>query len=86
MFFNEQIGAYIAYGENRDGMLYTPKMSRRARIVELWATMKYIGNEGIDEMILGFNNRAKQFANELSRIDGFTVMNDVVFNQVIVQL
>jgi glutamate/tyrosine decarboxylase-like PLP-dependent enzyme len=36
-------GSYIVYGNNRDGMLYTPEMSRRARIVELWASLKYLG-------------------------------------------
>ena len=77
-------GSYIVYGENRDGMLYTPEMSRRARIVELWATMKYLGREGMDQMIYGLHLRAVQFAEELAKIDGFTVLNDVVFNQVIV--
>jgi len=35
-------GAYITYSENRDGMLFTPEMSRRARAVELWACLKYL--------------------------------------------
>ena len=33
-------GTYIVYTENRDGMLYTPEMSRRARSVDLWATLR----------------------------------------------
>ena len=28
-------GAYMFYSDNRDGMLYTPEMSRRARVVEI---------------------------------------------------
>jgi len=76
-------GSYIVYGENRDGMLYTPEMSRRARAVELWATMKYLGKQGIDELVYGLHERAKQFAKELKE-NGFQILNDVVFNQVLV--
>ncbi len=78
-------GDYLIVGEGRDGMYYTPEMSRRARIVELWATLKYLGRKGIDEMIYGFQERAKQFASVLTLMDGFEVMNEVVFNQVLVQ-
>jgi glutamate/tyrosine decarboxylase-like PLP-dependent enzyme len=70
-------------GGNRDGMYYTPEMSRRARVIELWATLRYLGRDGIDQMITGMHERAKQFADELSAINGFTVLNDVVLNQVV---
>ncbi len=76
-------GSYIVRSAQRDGMFYTPEMSRRARIVELWATMKYLGKSGIDEIIQGLHERAVQFAKEL-KINGFEVLNDVVFNQVLV--
>ncbi len=75
-------GSYIIYGDKRDGMLFTPEMSRRARGVELWATLKYLGKEGIDDLVFGLHQRAVQFAKELSE-NGFEVLNDVVFNQVI---
>ena len=76
-------GSYIAYSENRDGMLYTPEMSRRARVVELWATLKYLGKSGVDELVYGLHERAVQFSEEL-REEGFVILNDVVFNQVLV--
>lgn len=76
-------GSYIVYGENRDGMLYTPEMSRRARAIELWATMKYLGRQGINELVYGLHERAKQFAEGLSE-NGFKILNEVVFNQVLV--
>jgi glutamate/tyrosine decarboxylase-like PLP-dependent enzyme len=76
-------GSYIITGNERDGMFYTPEMSRRARIVELWAVMKFLGREGIDEMVLGLYQRALQFAEEL-RAYHFEILNDVVFNQVLV--
>jgi len=76
-------GAYLNFSENRDGMLYTPEMSRRARAVELWAALKYLGSNGVDELVYGMHERARQFADEL-KAAGFEILNDVVFNQVIV--
>jgi glutamate/tyrosine decarboxylase-like PLP-dependent enzyme len=76
-------GAYIVYSENRDGMLHTPEMSRRSRIFELWAALKYLGKSGIDDLIYGLHARALQFADELGQ-QGFEILNDVVFNQVLV--
>ena len=76
-------GAYIIYGEQRDGMLFTPEMSRRARIVELWATLKYLGKSGVDDLVYGLHLRTRQFAEELAR-QGFEILNDVVFNQVLI--
>jgi glutamate/tyrosine decarboxylase-like PLP-dependent enzyme len=78
-------GSYIVLSDFRDGMFFTPEMSRRARIVELWATMKYLGKSGIDEMVLGLHQRAVQFANEMRKEKGFEVLNEVVFNQVLVR-
>ena len=78
-------GAYLtqSFGEQRDGMLYTSEMSRRARAIELWAALKYLGTAGVDELVYGLHQRAVQFATELTAA-GFTVLNEVVFNQVIV--
>ncbi len=78
-------GSYIIEGDDRDGMFYTPEMSRRSRVIELWATLKYLGKEGINQMILTMHDRAKQFARLLQEADGFEVLNEVVFNQVLVQ-
>lgn len=76
-------GAYITYGENRDGMLYTPEMSRRSRAIELWVTMKYLGRDGIDQLVTGLHQRARQAAKQLSEA-GFHILNDVCFNQVLI--
>lgn len=78
-------GSYIIEGEDRDGMFFTPEMSRRSRIIELWATLRYLGKSGIDQMIYTMHQRAKQFGQLLNEIEGFTVVNDIVFNQVLVQ-
>ena len=76
-------GAYLQFSQNRDGMLYTPEMSRRARSIELWALLKSLGRSGIDRLIHQLCQRARQFAGELDD-HGFRILNDVVFNQVLV--
>jgi glutamate/tyrosine decarboxylase-like PLP-dependent enzyme len=76
-------GSYIVYSGNRDGMMFTPEMSRRARAVELWATLKYLGRQGVDELLVGLHERAVQMARELDAAR-FKILNDVVFNQVLV--
>ena len=78
-------GSYIVTSERRDGMFYTPEMSRRARVIELWAILKYLGKSGVDEMIYNMHTRAVQFAKAITKIEGFTVLNAIVFNQVLVQ-
>jgi len=75
--------SYILYSDKRDGMHYTPEMSRRARVVELWATLKAIGKDGVEELVDRLCDRAGQFA-DLLRQQGFHILNDVVFNQVLV--
>jgi len=79
----QNVGSYIILSNERDGMLYTPEMSRRARSIELWAALKYLGRDGLDELITGLHKRAVQFANELKENE-FEILNDVVFNQVLV--
>lgn len=76
-------GAYLQMSHNRDGMLYTPDMSRRSRGVDLWAALKTMGKQGVDSLIEQLCDRARQFARLLSDA-GFRVLNDVVFNQVLI--
>jgi glutamate/tyrosine decarboxylase-like PLP-dependent enzyme len=76
-------GAYIQYSHNRDGMMHVPEMSRRARVVDLWATLKYLGRSGVGELIDSMCGRATQFADQLAA-HGFRILNEVVFNQVLV--
>ena len=76
-------GSYIHYSNNRDGMSYVPEMSRRARSVELWATLKALGKTGIEELVDSLHRYAGQFGDEL-RTKGFKILNEVVFNQVLV--
>jgi glutamate/tyrosine decarboxylase-like PLP-dependent enzyme len=76
-------GSYIQYSNERDGMAYVPEMSRRARSVELWATLKALGRTGIEDLVDSLHQYAKHFADELKK-QGFQICNEVVFNQVLV--
>ncbi len=74
--------AYINYTDHREPLLYGPEMSKRSRAIELWSVMKYLGKSGIDEMVTGLHKHALHLSSELDK-NGFTVINDVVFNQVL---
>lgn len=76
-------GDYLVYSDHKDPILYGPEMSKRSRAIELWATMKYLGKKGIDTLITGFHERAKQLEKGLMA-NGFSILNEVVFNQVLV--
>jgi glutamate/tyrosine decarboxylase-like PLP-dependent enzyme len=76
-------GAYIVYSENRDGMNFTADMSRRARAVELWASLKALGRSGAAGLVEDLCRKARLFAAALQNAD-FRILNDVCFNQVLV--
>jgi len=76
-------GDYIQWSGERDGMRYTPEMSRRARAVELWAILKVLGRPGVESLIGRLCKNARLFSKLLRQAD-FQVLNDVVFNQVLV--
>lgn len=75
--------AYLEPGARREPMHHTPEASRRARGVELWATLKSLGRAGLRELVERTCLHAQRFAKGL-QIAGFEVLNDVVINQVLV--
>ena len=78
-----QISAsYLPLEGLRDGAQYTTEMSRRARGMELWSVLQFLGRQGVDDLIQQLCDRATLFAT-LLREEGLTVGNEVVFNQVI---
>jgi glutamate/tyrosine decarboxylase-like PLP-dependent enzyme len=76
-------GAYLQFSDQRDGTQYTPEASRRARGIEIWAALKSLGTRGLAEMIERNCRLAERFAHEL-RDAGYSILNDVVLNQVLV--
>jgi len=75
--------AYFRPGELREPVNYTPEMSRRARGVELWATLRFLGRRGLAELIQRTCRHARRFAEGL-RAAGYEILNEVVINQVLV--
>jgi len=75
-------GAYFVFGKERDPMLYTPDMSRRARGVDLWAVLLSLGKNGAAALVEGLCEMAALFGRRLAA-EGFAVLTDVVFNQVL---
>jgi glutamate/tyrosine decarboxylase-like PLP-dependent enzyme len=75
--------AYLTQSAGREPWQYTPDASRRGRGIELWAAMRSLGRSGLREMIERNCRQARLFAQRL-RTAGFTVLNDVVLNQVLV--
>ena len=57
-------------------------MSRRARSIVLWATLKQLGREGVEQLVDSLCEKAEYFAARLE-VFGFTVVNPVCFNQFI---
>jgi glutamate/tyrosine decarboxylase-like PLP-dependent enzyme len=75
--------AYFTPGELREPSNYTPEMSRRARGVELWATLRSLGRRGLAELIDRTCRHARRFAEAL-RAAGYEILNEVVINQVLI--
>ncbi len=59
--------------------------SRRARGFATWAALRQLGRTGIAELVEGCCALARRFAEQLANVEGVTVLNDVVLNQVLVR-
>ncbi len=64
---------------------YHPELSRRARGVELWASMRSLGRAGMAEIVERTCGHALRFAEGL-RVAGYEIVNEVVIHQVLVPL
>jgi glutamate/tyrosine decarboxylase-like PLP-dependent enzyme len=75
--------AYLIQDDRPDPLATVPEFSRRARGLPVWAALRSLGRSGVAALVDGLVDRAQQFARDLSRIDGVTVLNDVVYTQVL---
>jgi glutamate/tyrosine decarboxylase-like PLP-dependent enzyme len=75
--------AYLQASDSREPYHYTPEASRRARAIEVWAALRSLGRRGLAEMIERNCRLAARFAGRL-RTAGYSILNDVVLNQVLV--
>jgi glutamate/tyrosine decarboxylase-like PLP-dependent enzyme len=79
--------AYLT-GQGQGG-LRTPsdfvlESSRRARGFATWAALRQLGRTGVADLVERCCALARRFSDQLTAIDGVTVANDVVLNQVLV--
>jgi hypothetical protein len=75
--------AYFVMGHGRDRGQFTPECSRRARAIEVWAALRSLGRRGLADLIDRTCRYAKQFAEGLERA-GYSILNEVVLNQILV--
>lgn len=75
--------AYLAEHEPREPYHYTPEMSRRARGIEVWAALQALGRQGLADMIERNCRQAQQLAEGLGA-RGYSILNEVIINQVLV--
>jgi glutamate/tyrosine decarboxylase-like PLP-dependent enzyme len=79
--------AYLT-GQGQGGLRapsdYVLESSRRARGFATWAALRQLGRTGVAELVERCCSLARRFAEQLAAIDGVTIANDVVLNQVLV--
>ncbi len=75
--------AYLPASSTRDPANFTPELSRRARGIEVWAALHALGRSGIADLVERTCRHAARFAEGL-RAAGYTILNEVVLNQVLV--
>jgi glutamate/tyrosine decarboxylase-like PLP-dependent enzyme len=67
------------------GFDWTPELSRRARGVPVYATIRALGRAGLADLIDGSCAHARRMAQRLQGGAGVEILNDVVLNQVLVR-
>lgn len=75
--------AYLQVSDSREPYHYTPEASRRARAIEVWAALRSLGRRGLAGMVERNCRLASCFAGQLRTV-GYSILNDVVLNQVLV--
>lgn len=76
---------YLVREGGRQPNTLTPELSRRARGVAIYAALATLGKEGVEQLIDRCCAHAQSFATGL-RAAGYTVLNEVVLNQVVFAL
>jgi glutamate/tyrosine decarboxylase-like PLP-dependent enzyme len=75
--------AYLPSSPTRDPSNFTPELSRRARGIEVWAALHTLGRSGLADIVERTCRYAARFAEGLHAA-GYTILNEVMFNQVLV--
>ena len=81
------VAAYLVQtqGAERDAVDWVPEFSRRARGVPVYATLRALGRDGVQDLVERCCARARQMADALAKEDGVRILNEVALNQVLVR-
>lgn len=71
--------------DERDGSTWVPELSRRARGFTVWAALRSLGRRGVADLVERCCAHARRMADLLARVDGVSILNDVVLNQVLLR-
>lgn len=69
--------------EFRNPSDFTPEFSRRARGIDVWAALRSLGRQGVDDLVARCCGLAQRFADGFRKAC-FEILNDVVLNQVLI--
>ncbi|HET7710865.1 MAG TPA: aminotransferase class V-fold PLP-dependent enzyme [Thermoanaerobaculia bacterium] len=72
-------------GVERDAVDWVPEFSRRARGITVYAALRHLGRQGVEDLVERCCARAQQMASLLSRNPRVRILNDVQLNQVLVR-
>jgi len=75
--------AYLLRRQQAEPSDWVPELSRRARVVPIWAALMTLGRSGVADLVERTCNHAAFFAAGLAGA-GYQVLNEVVLNQVLV--
>lgn len=78
--------SYLVAAETWDPHETVPEMSRRSRGLPVWATLAWLGRQGVAELVERLADAATALATALAEVDGVEVVNEVVYTQVCVAL
>jgi glutamate/tyrosine decarboxylase-like PLP-dependent enzyme len=80
--------AYLVRSPNepRENMDWTPESSRRARGIAVYAAIKSLGRQGVEQLVERCCELARRFADRLRCDPRIRILNDVVLNQVLVRV
>ncbi len=63
---------------------YVLESSRRARAFATWAALRQLGRTGVADLVERCCSLARRFAERLAAVEGVSIVNEVVLNQVLV--
>jgi glutamate/tyrosine decarboxylase-like PLP-dependent enzyme len=81
------VAEYIVTDEkaSRDAMDWTPEFSRRGRGFAVYAALRSLGRSGVADLVERCCRHARTFGDELARLPGCEILNEIVLNQVLLR-